>query len=40
MPNPIHVVPGGWLATWLLQVMPVFFLVGGYPARLMSRGVA
>ena len=30
MPNPIHVVPGGWLATWVLQVMPVFFLVGGY----------
>jgi Acyltransferase family len=30
MPNPIHVVAGGWLATWVLQVMPVFFLVGGY----------
>lgn len=30
MPNPIHTVPGGWLATWLLQIMPVFFLVGGY----------
>jgi peptidoglycan/LPS O-acetylase OafA/YrhL len=30
MPNPIHVVPGGWLATWVLQIMPVFFLVGGY----------
>jgi peptidoglycan/LPS O-acetylase OafA/YrhL len=23
-------VPGGWLATWVLQIMPVFFLVGGY----------
>ncbi|WP_409331605.1 acyltransferase family protein [Trujillonella humicola] len=30
MPNPIDAVPGGWLATWVLQVMPVFFLVGGY----------
>ena len=30
MPNPIDVVPGGWLATWLLQIMPMFFLVGGY----------
>lgn len=30
MPNPIHQVPGGWAATWLLQIMPVFFIVGGY----------
>nr|WP_166757742.1 acyltransferase [Modestobacter marinus] len=30
MPNPIDAVPGGWLATWVLQVVPVFFLVGGY----------
>ncbi|MCA5893895.1 acyltransferase [Isoptericola sp. NEAU-Y5] len=30
MPNPIHAVPGGWAVTWVLQVMPVFFLVGGY----------
>ncbi|MDO5502002.1 MAG: acyltransferase [Actinomycetia bacterium] len=30
MANPIHVVPGGWLMTWVLQVMPVFFLAGGY----------
>jgi fucose 4-O-acetylase-like acetyltransferase len=30
MPNPIYAVPGGWLATWLLQIMPVFFIVGGY----------
>jgi hypothetical protein len=30
MPNPIHQVPGSWLATWLLQVVPVFFMVGGY----------
>lgn len=30
MPNPIADVPGLWTATWLLQVMPLFFLVGGY----------
>lgn len=30
MPNPVHTVPGSWLATWVLQVMPLFFVVGGY----------
>ncbi|HET6954068.1 MAG TPA: acyltransferase [Acidimicrobiales bacterium] len=30
MPNPIGDVPGLWALTWVLQVMPVFFLVGGY----------
>jgi hypothetical protein len=30
MPNPVGDVPGLWAATWLLQVMPLFFLVGGY----------
>lgn len=30
MPNPINDVPGGWAMTWVLQVMPVFFVVGGY----------
>ncbi len=30
MPNPIDAVPGAVALTWLLQVMPVFFLVGGY----------
>ncbi len=30
MPNPIGEVPGLWAATWVLQVMPVFFFVGGY----------
>ena len=29
MPNPIDQVPLLWLATWVGQVMPVFFLVGG-----------
>ncbi|MFN2494729.1 MAG: acyltransferase [Pseudonocardiaceae bacterium] len=35
MPNPIADVPGGWLATWVLQVMPTFFVVGGF-ANLAS----
>src|SRR5262245_41303531 len=30
MPNPIGDVPGKWALTWMLQVMPVFFFVGGY----------
>jgi hypothetical protein len=28
--NAIAMVPGLWLATWLLQVMPIFFFVGGF----------
>jgi hypothetical protein len=28
--NPIATTSGLWLLTWLLQVMPVFFFVGGY----------
>ena len=30
MPNLIGDVPGLWLATWVLQVMPAFFIVGGF----------
>lgn len=30
MSSPIDAVPLAWMATWLLQVMPVFFLVGGF----------
>src|SRR5215217_5670144 len=33
MPNPIGDVPGLWAATWLLQVMPLFFVVGGVANR-------
>jgi peptidoglycan/LPS O-acetylase OafA/YrhL len=33
MPNPIGDVAGLWLATWLLQVMPLFFVVGGVANR-------
>ncbi|MBO0870402.1 MAG: acyltransferase [Micromonosporaceae bacterium] len=28
--SPLASVPGLWLGTWVLQVMPVFFYVGGY----------
>jgi peptidoglycan/LPS O-acetylase OafA/YrhL len=28
--NPIGFTTGLWLATWLLQVMPLFFYIGGY----------
>src|SRR5262245_47568691 len=35
MPNPVGEVPGLWLLTWVLQIMPVFFFVGGY-ANLAS----
>ena len=30
MPNPVGDVRLLWVATWLLQVMPLFFLVGGF----------
>jgi hypothetical protein len=30
MPNPIDDVPGAWLLTWALQIMPLFFFVGGF----------
>ncbi|HEY8471389.1 MAG TPA: acyltransferase [Natronosporangium sp.] len=47
MPNPISEVPGGWLATWPLQIVTVFFIVGGYAnsagwwaAQRDGRGVA
>ena len=28
--NAIELTPGLWLATWALQVMPIFFFVGGF----------
>lgn len=36
--NPIGSIRGLWLATWLLQVMPVFFFVGGFTHRLAFDG--
>lgn len=29
-PNPIDEVPLAWFATWFVQVMPLFFVVGGF----------
>lgn len=28
--SPLESVPGLWLGTWVLQIMPIFFYVGGY----------
>ena len=28
--NALEVIPGMWILTWILQVMPVFFFVGGF----------
>lgn len=36
--NALDVVPGLWLATWLLQVMPLFFIVGGFSNLVAWRG--
>lgn len=33
--SPLEFVPGLWIVTWLLQVMPLFFYIGGY-AHLRS----
>ncbi len=33
MPNPIDSLTAGWALTWVAQVMPLFFLVGGYADR-------
>jgi peptidoglycan/LPS O-acetylase OafA/YrhL len=30
MPNPLADLPSAWPATWLLQVVPLFFIAGGY----------
>jgi hypothetical protein len=31
--NPLHLVPGSFVLTWFLQVMPIFFLVGGWASK-------
>lgn len=35
--NPIGAAPGSWVATWLFQVMPLFFFVGGYSHEVVWR---
>lgn len=37
--NALDVVPGLWLATWALQVMPLFFIVGGFSNLVAWRGI-
>ncbi|GLZ77434.1 acyltransferase [Actinorhabdospora filicis] len=37
--SPMEFVPGLWIITWVLQVMPLFFYIGGYGhARSLERG--
>jgi hypothetical protein len=38
--NVIGDVPGLWLATWALQVMPIFFFVGGFANLATIDGMA
>jgi fucose 4-O-acetylase-like acetyltransferase len=38
--NALDVVPGLWLATWILQVMPLFFFVGGFSNFLSWRAAS
>jgi hypothetical protein len=35
--SPLATVPGLWLSTWVLQVMPIFFYVGGHLHRRAYR---
>jgi hypothetical protein len=37
--NVIGLVPGLWCATWLLQVMPIFFFIGGFSNFTSVEGV-
>lgn len=37
--NALRFTPGLWLATWVLQVMPVFFFVGGFSHAVAWRSV-
>ncbi len=31
--NPLHLVTGGFVLTWFLQVMPLFFILGGWASK-------
>ena len=37
--SALEVIPGTWLLTWVLQVMPIFFFVGGF-SNLVSLKAA
>jgi len=36
--NAVGLVPGLWCTTWLLQVMPVFFFIGGFSNYVSLEG--
>ncbi|MEX2552021.1 MAG: acyltransferase family protein [Actinomycetota bacterium] len=38
--NALEVVPGLWLTTWVLQVMPMFFFVGGFSNSVTLDSIA
>jgi len=38
--NALHVIPALWAATWLLQVMPLFFFVGGFSNLVTLDSIA
>ncbi|MDQ3941236.1 MAG: acyltransferase family protein [Actinomycetota bacterium] len=37
--NALEVIPGLWLLTWVLQVMPLFFFVGGFSNLTSIRSI-
>ncbi|NLG55915.1 MAG: acyltransferase [Rhodococcus sp.] len=39
MPNPLADLPFFWPATWVLQVVPLFFIAGGYANLTMWRSI-
>lgn len=39
MGNPIDIVPGARVATWVLQIMPLFFVIGGFVNLTVWRSV-
>lgn len=38
--NALEVIPGLWMLTWVLQVMPIFFFVGGFSNLVSIRAAA
>lgn len=38
--NALAVIPGVWILTWILQVMPLFFFVGGFSNLLSWESTA
>jgi hypothetical protein len=36
----LSVVPWAWAATWVLQVMPLFFFVGGFSNLTSWRAIS